>query len=293
MVRLRRKFVKDARAASRPPAGPPTGLGGGLSVHPKPRRIKCNAPWARRFVPGNLPPSTLLISLACPPMRSVWVGRYKNVDLQRQGLRPTRSNKFGSEGSTSEHAAFQLVLDWLWTRHERATGCRPRPPCVQEILAPCAQCAVGKDCSVLDVERAAFSKDVDMDDDEAASDWSGEGSSESMSSDPGTVDLSLPLPAPSLPLALLVGDSNARGYCETHRASLHQALSAHYCVRLAAKSGAKWNSLSENAHAALNNFAALGRTRRASGEAIAKERAYRFIFAVLGTNDIPTLGSRL
>ena len=142
------------------------------------------------------------------------------------------------------------------------------------MLTPREQCTLGQPCTVLDVARRHHGHDTDADENNMEieaeeSDWSGEGSSESMSSD--EEDIVYRSRAPSLPLALLVGDSNAVGYCETQQASLHQALSTHFNITLVAKSGAKWCNLSGDTHDTLTEFTQAAQQKQSSRDTSRRE----------------------
>ena len=97
----------------------------------KHRVVRCNVPWARRYVPGAAESGTALpegcrqSTLGAPPNRCVWVARYRHPHLQQAQKRPTRSKTFtppsgeaGVGGIGTEHLAFQTVLGWLWDRHD-------------------------------------------------------------------------------------------------------------------------------------------------------------------------------
>ena len=64
----------------------------------KRKQVRCNAPWARQFVPGavesgvELPEGVQQSSFTCPPDVKAWVARYRHPTLQNAGKRPTRSN---------------------------------------------------------------------------------------------------------------------------------------------------------------------------------------------------------
>ena len=83
----------------------------------------------------------------------------------------------------------------------------------------------------------------------------------------------------SLHNLLLIGDSNAKGYCETLpiTASLRQSLAAHFAITLAAKSGLSWGKLGQDVEGTLLQFAKPESLLAGSFDAIA---------TVLGTNDI-------
>ena len=108
----------------------------------KKKRIRCNAPWARQFVPGpvesgvDLPEGVQQSSLISPPDVKVWVARYSHPTLQNAGKRPTRSKSF-KDGNTSEHSAFQVALSWLWSRHESMAKKCTRPSWVTQVLDKC------------------------------------------------------------------------------------------------------------------------------------------------------------
>lgn len=219
------------------------------------------------------------------------MSRYKNHMLQEAGLRPTRSKRFGEGAGVSEHVAFQVVLEWLWGRHERAVGAgHSRPACVMRALAPCEQCALGEQCSVFDDIRGQCDGPLDGEGECSGSDWSDEGSSEDISSD-GEKEPRPLAHGLCLSPALLVGDSNAVGYCETLHwdTSLRRALSCSFNVTVAAKSGAKWSNLAGDTQTTLSAYA---RQRRGKHESALAEGTYHRIIVVLGTNDIPTGRSR-
>jgi hypothetical protein len=160
--------------------------------------VRCNVPWARRYVPGSKESGVKLVagtdqsSLASPPGRFVWVARFKHPILRDAGKRPTRSKTF-RPGSVSEHIAFQLVLEWLWTRHETCSGnMNDRPAWVMQALKPCLACGSPDSgvCAFSTIVRDAKGNTKNQDgapdsdgDNSGASDWQGEGSSEDLSSD--------------------------------------------------------------------------------------------------------------
>ena len=83
--------------------------------------VRCNISWARQFVPGTkqsgitLPEGVTRSCLEMSQVRQVWVARYKHPTLQAAGFRPTRSKSYKD---ATEHQAFQIILRWLWNRHE-------------------------------------------------------------------------------------------------------------------------------------------------------------------------------
>ena len=127
------------------------------------RKVRCNAPWARQFVPGaaetgvELPEGVQESSLTCPPDVYAWVARYRHPNLQNAGARPTRSKSF-KDKKVSEHQAFQVALSWLWSRHERCTGNSTRPSRVTQVLERCPQCCSPTPgaCNVLAKFRAEW-----------------------------------------------------------------------------------------------------------------------------------------
>ena len=151
--------------------------------------LKCGAPWARRYVPGSaesgsaLPAETTRAALTCPPNRASWVAQYRNPELQGASKRPTRSKSYRN---IPEHRAFQVALDWLWSRHELC--CRPvqsRPSWVVDVLAACPHCAVGDPCNFMDTVRSVKlshgpSGTVESGE---SSFWEAEGTSDSLSSE--------------------------------------------------------------------------------------------------------------
>ena len=78
---------------------------------------------------------------------------------------------------------------------------------------------------------------------------------------------------------LLVGDSNACGYCETqpYAKSLRCHLSDRFAVVTAAKAGAPWRQIASNIDGHIHQCS--------SG--VAARRSFDLVFVVLGTNDIP------
>ena len=170
----------------------------GGTAPPQKRTVRCNVPWARCYVPGSPESGVKLVagteqsSLASPPGRCVWVARFKHPSLRAAGKRPTRSKTF-RPGGVTEHVAFQLVLEWLWARHETCSGdLSVRPAWVRQALEPCLGCA-SPDSGVCDfstiVQQArANTKDQPVapetdNKNSGSSDWPGEGSSEDLSSD--------------------------------------------------------------------------------------------------------------
>ena len=81
---------------------------------------------------------------------------------------------------------------------------------------------------------------------------------------------------------LLVGDSNAVGYCETLKGdfSLRKSLSTHYDITVTGKRGTSWVKISTNVHGMLATYS--------KGQALGN-REFDVVFTVLGTNDIPKL----
>ena len=107
------------------------------------RVVRCNVPWARRYVPGTAESGTTVPEgckqscLGAPPTRFVWVARYRHPLLQQVEARPTRSKSFTTPPSgektvvvdkDTEHCAFQVVLGWLWDRHEEVCPDWPSQP---------------------------------------------------------------------------------------------------------------------------------------------------------------------
>ena len=284
--RMARDMVRRERGAGRDAYTPGRGnLASGVAK----RKVKCGAPWARRYVPGSaesgsaLPAETTRAALTCPPNRASWVAQYRNPELQGASKRPTRSKSYRN---IPEHRAFQVALDWLWSRHELC--CRPvqpRPSWVVDVLAACPHCAVGDPCNFMDTVRSiklSHGPSGTVESGESSF-WEAEGTSDSLSSEApkvtrpvskrfkgkqcppkslhspsghggvsGATSLKTPIGhggasgATSLktPIGhggasgatsskrlrvLLVGDSNAAGYCETGAPdpSLRKALSSY------------------------------------------------------------------
>ena len=199
-----------------------------------------------------------------------WVARYRHPTLQNAGKRPTRSKSF-KDGTTSEHLAFQVALDWLWSRHETVMGSEStRPSWVTQVLEKCAQCCSPTPgaCTVLaKVQQdwaAKHSSDNPAADGSASSGWStGEGSSEDISSDDdqmggpvksetAAVEKGVVVKS-GLPSLVLVGDCNALGHRETrdYNNSLRKSLSATFQVQVAAKPGTSWKVLAKDVDARL------------------------------------------
>ena len=189
-----RQVLRRERTKRQPPRG-----------DVKQRVVRCNVPWASRYVPGaaesgmTLPEGCRQSTLNAPPNLFVWVARYRHplLELQNPPKRPTHSKNFtppkGEAGDgRTEHQAFQKVLRWLWDRHEEVcaqTGTAShRPEWVSTALAPCSSCtAPGEcECSFISEQRvlapATMLKGAIEDLSGDSEDWSGEGTSETMSS---------------------------------------------------------------------------------------------------------------
>ena len=129
----------------------------------------------------------------------MWVARYKHPLLQVEGKRPTRSKKFNSNIEAgrvivTEHQAFQIVLTWLWERHQACCSIAvDQPMWVKDALAECPACSsphlqVCGFMETLQIEWKVSNNDttaiaggaVDSDC------WSGEGTSETQSSEGAT-----------------------------------------------------------------------------------------------------------
>ena len=84
------------------------------------------------------------------------------------------------------------------------------------------------------------------------------------------------------PTLLLVGDSNATGYCETqpYKKSLRCRLAARFAVTLGGKSGTSWKRVAQSVKDYLQE----------SSGGVVSEEFYTYILVVLGTNDIPKMG---
>ena len=278
------------------------------------REVLCNVPWAKRYVPGTAESGTVLheecrqSSLAAPPNRCVWVARYRHPCLQPH-KRPTRSKTFTPPSGearvdgriTSEHLASQTVLKWLKTHMASR-----RPEWVSTALAPCSSCLLrnrGEECCFISEQRglapATMVKGTIEDVSGDSQNWSGEGTSESLSSgdDQPRVRINTkmtpararhlrmdighkalptavtplvsghpasgaPLPSPArqgLLRVLVVGDANAK---ELGR--LHESVQVTTVMKL----GATWKKLSE-----------LPGTHK---------QQFHMVLTVLGTNDVPT-----
>ena len=84
------------------------------------------------------------------------------------------------------------------------------------------------------------------------------------------------------PTLLLVGDSNATGYCETqpYKKSLRCRLAARFAVTLGGKSGTSWKRVAQSVKDYL---------QESSGRVVSED-LYTYILVVFGTNDIPKMG---
>ena len=78
---------------------------------------------------------------------------------------------------------------------------------------------------------------------------------------------------------LLVGDSNAVGYCEKMKGDYfsRKSLSTHYDIIVAGKCGTSWVKISTHVHGMLETYS--------KGPALGN-REFDAVFTVLGTNDI-------
>ena len=163
IIRQERQARRDTHAGGQKKSNP---LASGFAK----RCVRCAAPWAKRYVPGSkesgaaLPEQTTKSGLTCPPHRSCWVALYYNTALQANKKRPTRSKTFHASASgvanrenegTSEHRAFQIAFEWLWSRHESCCNpTPPRPSWVVEALADCSLGARGEACNFMEQARA-------------------------------------------------------------------------------------------------------------------------------------------
>ena len=280
-------------------------------------RVRSAAPWTRRYVPGSkesgttLPEDTTKSGLTCVQREKgkapCYVALYYNTTLQQKHKkRPTRSKTFHASTSGKgdpkaehlpEHRAFQITLKWLWARHESCINpAPPRPSWVVEALADCSLCKDGVVCNFMEHIRARKAPGGAVDSEESSM-FENEGTSDSMSSDAVVVDRphkrlrgKQPATSSKAPIGiggatprrlkvLLVGDSNAVGYCETlpWDNSLRKQLSTHYNITVAGKSGTGWVKIAENVKRQLEAYC--------KGETLAKD--FDAVFTVLGTNDVP------
>ena len=305
--RVARAMVREDREVYRQSKTSCTGLGqGGV-------KIKCNFAWARAYVPGSeesgvtLPANTEQSCLNNPPGRNVWVARFRHPMLTDQKKRPTHSRSYlEAEGKRTEHVAFQKVVTWLWERYEMA--CRlssppepasGRPDFVQSVLTTCPACEAGEVCTFMS-ELRSVSKEQEHAESDQGSVWSGAGTSASESSEDegGSVVDSKPKHGVSRggksklgtglgpskaegsqDTLLLLGDSNAAGYCETHPLpkSLRFQLASKFAVCSAAKSGTSWKSIAKDIHNHIKTYTKEGTARH----------HFKYVLVVLGTNDIP------
>jgi len=97
---------------------------------------------------------------------------------------------------------------------------------------------------------------------------------------------------------LLIGDSNAVGYCETrdYNSPLRRALSSSWQVHVAAKSGTRWTTIAHDVDSSLQQFYSASRKLTAHGSVqelkeLPKAMFSRIVF-VLGTNDVPKKTAR-
>ena len=170
----------------------------------QPRVVRCNVPWARKYVPGgpgsgtDLPEGCKQSTLGAPPDRCVWVARYRHPLLQDAEKRPTRSKTFTPPSGDplpgcTEHSAFQAVLRWLWERHDEVCcqigTASPRPEWVTKALEPCRACTTAPgDCTFISEQKALApattikGKEVAEGLSGDSENWSGEGTSEDTSS---------------------------------------------------------------------------------------------------------------
>ena len=276
------------------------------------QRVKCNLSWAKVFVLGSeeskvtLPSATVQSCLHHPPGRDSWVARFRHPKLIELRKRPTRS-KSHKASDVSEHAAFQIPLRWLWERYELACklcghSCGERPAIVVKALEKCDACADGSCNFMLDLASSATDavgtshggpQDVESD---AGSIFSVGGTSETESSVPDHAPsriraASVTTPGQTgghggeprskeKPSLLLLGDSNASGYCETQppAKSLRRRLESEFVVVSAGKTGASWKVMSKGVEKHLEQCEACP---------IITGRKYEYIVMVLGTNDVP------
>jgi hypothetical protein len=98
---------------------------------------------------------------------------------------------------------------------------------------------------------------------------------------------------------LLIGDSNAVGYCETrdYNSSLRRALSSSWQVYVAAKNGTRWTTIAQDVEdSSLQQFYSASRKLTARGSVqelkeLPKAMFSRIVF-VMGTNDVPNKAAR-
>ena len=177
----------------------------------------------------------------------------------------------------------------MWARHDKCTGSNStRPSQVQRMLDFCPQCSSPTPgaCDKLANIRAGWeakhpsgnkSGEPEGDDGNVSSDWSdAEGSSEDCSSvdeqtrvavKSATAQASSNRPT-LLPKMLLVGDSNAVGYCETHGkcdTTLRKSSSTAFQAHLAAQSGTPWKAVAKDVDAVLGGFPRKDVARRKGG----------------------------
>jgi hypothetical protein len=116
--------------------------------------------------------------------------RYKHPNLQAERFKPTRSRSYKEH--ITEHQAFQVRLKWLWNRHESCCKLEVQmetPLWVQQMVEDCEVCN-SPDSGACTVLKELASKDPVEPDGKAdpvdlqgnLSDWTGDGSSESLSS---------------------------------------------------------------------------------------------------------------
>ena len=217
------------------------------------------------------------------------------------------------EGKRAEHQAFQKVVLWLWERYEMVCRmCNPlvpasgRPAVVQAALAMCPACLDKSPCSFMsDLRKKTDDKIQHAEDADEGSVWSGAGSSASESSEVedaqvagragpradvsqrpkpsalgGIAKGTQPASEDTLPKLLLLGDSNATGYCETQPLpkSLRFQLASKFVVCSAGKSGASWKSMAKGIHEHVH---------RCTKGGVAAKHSFKYVLVVLGTNDIP------
>ena len=221
-----------------------------------------------------MPEGTQQSCLQNPPGRFVWVARFRHPKLQEMHKRPTRSKSYRPTDATAvtEHQSFQIAVAWLWQRFAMICTSGKQPQLIEDALQDCSICKDNKgNCSIMSslqsnwMELHQCANPPQSDGSGAGSIWSADGTSATESScNEKATATRLPALPHQLPASgqkrqlvsqrrptvvdikaskttslLLVGDSNASGYCETqpYAKSLRCHLSDRFAVVTAAKAG--------------------------------------------------------
>mmetsp|Transcript_52539 Transcript_52539/g.114719 ORF Transcript_52539/g.114719 Transcript_52539/m.114719 type:complete len:1337 (-) Transcript_52539:10-4020(-) len=97
------------------------------------------------------PSSVVSLRMDSVPSKSQWSARFESSSHGKKDSK-TKSKGYVSTRATSkglaktEHLAFQVVLEWIWTRAEQWFKLE-KPGSVREALAACTECGNGKPCA--------------------------------------------------------------------------------------------------------------------------------------------------